>query len=200
MKKIKEIELIAENEEDQLTAMGWVDLPAIEKNFIYFNDEKNNYVFAKVDDEKGIIVSPALIANKRIFRYNPFTNEEYYVYFKEDTIRKLSQDFLIKGNFKNNTEQHEDPVEGIHLIYSWIVENQQDQIITKYGFKNIPNGSWVVMYKIDNDDIKDKIKNGEINGISIEAYLTEKYDTMKSEVTDEIKIDMIRELLKNVKN
>jgi hypothetical protein len=193
-KQIKDVELVVNSDEDLLTAMGFVDYPAIEKSLVYFGDDKTNFTFGKEIKEQGIIVSPALIANKRIFRYNPETNEEYYVYFSEETIRELSQNFLISGNHINTTEQHEKSVEGVHMIYSWIVENQEDQLISKYGFKDIPNGSWAVAYKIDNEDIKQKIKNGEIGGISIEAFLTEKYDKQLSR--DEIKINKIKDLLK----
>jgi len=193
-KQLKEIELIVDCEEDGLSAMGFVDYPAIEKQLVYFGDDRTNFTFGKEVEEQGIIVSPALIADKRIFRFDPETNEEYYVYFTEETIRELSQNFLKSGNHMNNTEQHEREIEGVHLIYSWIVENQDDQLMSKYGFKDIPNGSWAVAYKIENEDIKAKIKSGEIGGISIEAFLTEKYDKHFSK--DEDMIQKIKELLK----
>jgi len=190
VKELKEIELIVDNEEtDLISAMGFVQSPAIRQPLVYFN-EKNNYVFANVDSEKGIIVSPALIPEKRIFRYDPFLNEEYYVYFSRETIEKLSQNFIISGYHNNSTEQHIKPISGVHLIYSWIVENQHDPLITKYGYKQIPNGTWAVMYKINNEDIKEKIKSGEINGLSVEAWITEKYDNRSSnddKLLDEIK-------------
>jgi len=191
-KQLKEIELIMDDE-DGLTGMGFVDFPAIEKQLVYFGDDRTNFTFGKEIEEQGIIVSPALIADKRIFRFDPETNDEYYVYFKENTIRELSQKFLMTENFKNTTEQHDGQIEGVHLIYSWIVENQEDQLMTKYGFKDIPNGSWAVAYKIENEDIKKKIKSGEIGGISIEAFLTEKFDKHLS--TDDIKIQQIKDLL-----
>jgi len=186
---IMEIELVIDDEnKDFLSAMGFVSSPAIEQPLIYFNKEKNNYVFGKViDEEEGIIVSPALIPEKRIYRYDPVTNEEYYVYFSAETIKTLSQNFLISGNHINATEEHMNPIKGVHLIYSWIVENQQDQLMTKYDFRNIPDGTWVVSYKIENEDIKNKIKSGEITGVSIEAWLSEKYDN-KSEKQDDLKL------------
>lgn len=201
MAELKEVELFVNDDNiDMITAMGFVDYPAIEEDIFYFNDNKNNYVFAKpIDKEEGIIVSPALIPEKRIYRFNPYTNEEYNVFFTADTIRKLSQTFLINNNQNNITEQHLNPTNGIYLIYSWIVENQQDPIITKYGFKDIPDGTWVVSYKIFNEDIKAKIKSGEINGISIEAWLSEKFDSHKmdedearlQELVDKIKDELL---------
>lgn len=205
MAKIKEVELIINDEDlDMISAMGFVDMPAIEQDLFYFNSDRNNYVFGKLDEEQGIIVSPALIPEKRIFRYDPISNEEYNVYFSEETISKLSQNFLKSGNHINTTEQHVNPINGVHLIYSWIVANEHDALMTKYGFKNIPAGTWAVSYKIENEDIKEKIKSGEIGGISIEAWLSEKFDkhlhTMIHQVKSwyKDKLEQIKELLKSV--
>jgi hypothetical protein len=196
--KLKEVELIIGDElEDGITAMGFVKYAAIEENLVYFGDEKMNYTFGVEDEEQGIIVSPALIADKRIFRFNPITNEEYNVYFSAETIGQLSQKFFTSNNHKNTTEQHETPVNDIDLIYSWIVQNEHDQIMTKYGFKDITVGSWVVAYKINNEDIKAKIKSGEIRGISIEAFLSENYD--KDFLSDMNIVNEIKALLSEIK-
>jgi hypothetical protein len=196
MKKLEEVELINNDEDDGITAMSFVEFPAIEKQMVYFGENRTNFSFGKEVEEQGIIVSPALIADKRIYRYDPISNEEYYVYFSEQTIRQLSQKFLMSNNFQNNTEQHEEQVEGISLIYSWIVENQDDQLMSKYGFKDVPNGSWAVAYKIDNQAIRDKIKSGEISGLSIEAFLTEKYD--KHNTPEQTQYEQIKEILSNL--
>lgn len=171
MKKLDEIELFIDDiDKDGLTAMGLVKTPAIEKNFYYdknkFRDNKSNYTLASnLDIDSGVIVGPALIPDKRIYRFDETTNEEYLVWFSKDTIKRLSMKFLIDGYQNILTEQHNKQVNDIHLIYSWIVENQYDPIITKYNFKDIPNGTWVLSYKIFNEDIKEKIKSGEIKGL-----------------------------------
>lgn len=198
-KDLKEIELIVDSvDNDMVTAMGFVEMPAIEKDFIYFGENKQNYVMAKVDVEEGIIVSPALIPEKRIYRYNPETNEEFNVFFSRETIRTLSMNFLKLGNQNNATEQHKTEIEGMYMIYSWLVENQHDPIITKYGFKDIPDGTWVVMYKVENEDIKKKIKNGDIKGLSIEAFLSEKFSSENEDEQDRILVEKLKNLLINM--
>ena len=77
---------------------------------------------------------------------------------------------MINGVQNNITEQHENKVDGIKLIYSWMVENRQDQAITKYGY-DVPKGTWMVAYKIFNEDIKEKIKNGTIKGFLLYSYI-----------------------------
>jgi hypothetical protein len=194
---MKEIELVFDEKNIGITAMGFVEMPAIEENGILFNNNKNNVTFAK-EVEENLFVAPAMIANKRIYRYNEFTNEEYFVYFSPETIKKLSQNFII-NNFNNNvTEQHINQVKDVHLVYSWIVENDQDQIITKYGYNNISNGSWIVMYKINNEDIKNKIKNGKIKGLSVEGFFAEKFNYQNTKDLDQIKINKIKNIIKNM--
>ena len=199
-KNLTEIEMVIGNIDDQLVGMGLVQMPAIEEDFVYMKNQNHNYVLSKmVDDEKGILVSPALIPDKRIYRYNELTNEEYYIWWGAETIRKLSEKFLMDGYHVNVTEQHENPVNGVYLIYSWIVENEQDQIITKWGY-DVPVGTWCVAYKVMNEDIRRKIRNGEIRGVSIEAFMTEKYDTLGRDNHDLIEIiNQLKEELGKIK-
>jgi len=97
---LKEIELLIEEGLVGVTAMGFVTFPAIEEDGYYFNNEKNNLTFSK-ETEQGLFIAPAMIAEKRIYRYDPFTNEEYNVYFSAETIKKLSQQFFV-NNQNNN--------------------------------------------------------------------------------------------------
>jgi hypothetical protein len=42
-----------------------------------------------------------------------------------------------------------------------------------YGF-DVPTGTWMVSYKINNKDTWNQIKNGELNGFSITGQFIEK--------------------------
>lgn len=191
---MKEIELIIEDENiEGVNAMGIVSYPAIEKGFYYYSqDQVNKYQYAKVDNEQGIIVSPALIPDKRIIRTDPLSGEQYMVWMSQETIRKISEQFLI-NNYQNNiTYEHENPITGVKLIYSWIVENEWDPIITKYGYSGIPVGTWVVSYKIFNEGLKQDIKEGRLKGISIEGFFTEKFCRYNKE---ESLMDRVKQIL-----
>ena len=45
-----------------------------------------------------MLVSPALIPNKQIFRHDPNTDSDYYVYFSKETVRKASELYLKHNN------------------------------------------------------------------------------------------------------
>ena len=86
-----------------IDAISLVSSPAIEQDFVFFGKEKNNLTFAKIDEEKRMLVSPALIPNKQIFRYDPNTDSDYYVYFSPETVLKASELYLKHNNHHKAT-------------------------------------------------------------------------------------------------
>ena len=175
--KIVELIIQDENQELAIDAISLVTSPAIEQDFVFFGKEKNNLTFAKVDEEKRMLVSPALIPNKQIFRHDPNTDSDYYVYFSKDTVRKASELYLKHNNHHKATYQHQDRVSGVLTVESWIKEGDSDKS-KLYGY-DLPNGTWFVKMKIENDELWQKIKAGELKGLSIEGYFTNKFEQMQ---------------------
>ncbi len=199
-KKTSIVELVISDENEALTidAISLVTSPAIEQDFVYFSKEKNNLTFAKVDEEKRELISPALIPLKSIFRYDPNTDSEYYVYFSKETVKKASQLYLKHNNHHKATEQHTDRVSGVLTVESWIKEGEQDKS-NLYGF-DLPIGTWFVKMKIENDEVWNKIKDGTLKGLSIEGYFTNKFEQMnKKEFTTEEVKTALKELLSKKK-
>ena len=75
-----------------IDAISIVEKPAIEENFIALSEEKQVQL-AEVDKEKKILMGAALIPNKNIYRRNG--DDEYYIYFSEDTVRKAAELFFF---------------------------------------------------------------------------------------------------------
>lgn len=205
MKETKIVELVIEDDNQELAidAISLVTAPAIEQDFVFFGKEKNNLTFAKVDEEKRMLVSPALIPNKQIFRYDPNTDSDYYVYFSPETVRKASELYLKHNNHHKATYQHQDRVSGVLTVESWIKEGDMDKS-KMYGF-DLPNGTWFVKMRIDNDDLWSKIKEGELKGLSIEGYFTNKFEQMQEKKPTDAEIlsalnEIIRESQKSNKN
>ena len=117
-KYTKIVELVIGDDALDMTidAISLVTNPAIEQDFVYFNSKKNNLTFAKEDEDKRIIVSPALIPNKQIFRYDADSDQEYYVYFSTETVKKASELYLKYNNHHSATIEHEKEVQGIYTI------------------------------------------------------------------------------------
>ena len=197
MKEPRIVELVIADDSQELAidAISLVESPAIEQDFVFFGKEKNNLTFAKVDEEKRMLVSPALIPNKQIFRYDPNTESEYYVYFSPETVRKASELYLKHNNHHKATYEHQDRVSGVLTVESWIKEGDMDKS-KMYGY-DLPNGTWFVKMKINNDDLWQKIKAGELKGLSIEGYFTDKMEKMSErKPTDEEILSALNEIIK----
>ena len=181
--KITELVIDEENEALAIDAISLVTSPAIEVDFVFFGKEKNNLTFAKVDEEKRELIAPALIPNKQIYRYDANTDSDYYVYFSKDTVKKAAYSYLKHNNHHKATYQHEQRVAGVLTVESWIKEGDSDKS-TLYNF-DLPNGTWFVKMKIENDDLWQKIREGELKGLSIEGYFVDKLEKMTKTYTDE---------------
>ena len=196
-KPTKIVELVISDESQEMTidAISLVTSPAIEQDFVFFGKEKNNLTLAKIDEEKRMLVSPALIPNKNIFRYDPNTDSDYYVYFSKETVRQASELYLKHNNHHKATYQHEENVSGVLTIESWIKEGDMDKS-KLYGF-DLPDGTWFVKMKIENDEMWSKIKDGELKGLSIEGYFINKMEKMgKQQFSNEDILEALSELIK----
>ena len=182
---MKIIELVLNEDELNagIDAVSVVEAPAIESDFIAL--KKHQVELKTINEEKRILMGAALIPKKQIYRRNEKTNEEFYIYFSKDTIRKASQLFLKKANQSNATLEHNQKIDGMTVVESWIVEDTKKDKSALYEF-NVPEGTWMISMKVDNDEVWEKVKSGEIKGFSIEGYFAEKVEMSKKENEKEI--------------
>jgi hypothetical protein len=191
---MKIIELIISNDEDGIEAISLVDRPAIESNFITLAKEYEMNL-AEVDIEKKILMGPALIPNKMIFRKDG--ESKYQVYFSEKTVEQASQMYLQNGNQSNATLQHKNKIVGMSLVESWIITDPEMDKSKSYGF-NLPKGTWMVSMKANNQEIWAKAKSGEIKGFSIEGYFADKLSLeLLPDIKDEELVSQILNILEN---
>jgi hypothetical protein len=191
------VELVIDEDSQELAidAISLVSAPAIEENWVFFGKEKNNLTFAKVDEEKRMLISPALIPDKQIFRHDPNTDTDYYVYFSKSTVRKASELYLKNNNHHKATQEHSERVSGVLTVESWIIEDPKMDKSTLYGF-SLPKGTWMVMMRIDNEELWKEIKAGNLKGLSIEGYFTDRMERMSEKTpTDEEILEALKEII-----
>jgi hypothetical protein len=182
MEEIKVIELIIdeENEISGIDAISIVDDPAIQEDFIMLSSQEVK--LAEVDQEKKILMGPALIPNKKIYRRSG--DDEYYIYFSEDTVRKASELFLTKGYQNNATLEHDGDLEGLSVVESWIIDDTNQDKSRKYGF-DLPNGTWMVSMKVYDDSVwSDYVKTGKVKGFSIEGHFADAMERPKEQLPE----------------
>jgi len=192
--RIVELIIDEKDENSGIEAISIVHTGAIESDFIALNKEQ--IMLAEVDKEKRLLMGAALIPNKQIYRKNDKTGDEYYIYFSKDTVRKASELFFKRSNHQNATYEHKQPIKGTTIVESWIVEGEQDKS-RHYGL-NVPEGTWMVSMKIDDDKLYEKAKSGEVKGFSIEGYFADRYDMSKDDSFEDLQKQMIVEELKEL--
>jgi hypothetical protein len=190
MERIIELIIDEENEFSGIEAISVVENPAIEEDFIALKEHKE-VKLAEVDKEKRILMGAALIPNKKIYRNSG--DEEYYIFFSEDTVRKASELFLMKGNQNNSTLEHQVELEGMSVVESWIIEDETKDKSRKYNF-SLPIGTWMVSVKVNNDDVWEQVKAGDVKGFSIEGYFADKMERPRESVRGDYSKDDIGEL------
>jgi hypothetical protein len=133
------------------------------------------------------------VPNKQIYRRNK--DKEFYIYFSEDTVRKASELFLMRSNQNNATYEHERKMlDGMSVVESWIIEDEKTDKSRLYNF-NLPKGTWMISMKVNNDDVWQKVKDGEVKGFSIEGHFVDKYEmSLQQNEEDEI-IAFLKEIL-----
>ena len=173
------VELILdENSVEGIEAISIVENPAIEEDFIALKNEEVQ--LAQID--KQLLVGALLIPNKPIYRRKG--EDEYYIYFSKDTIRKAAEMYLMKGNQNNSTLEHQHSLNGLTLVESWLVEDETHDKSRKYGL-NVPVGTWMGVVKVNNDEVwNDYVKTGKVKGFSIEGYFIDKMERPKEPIND----------------
>ena len=196
---MKIIELILDEEDFEagVEAISIVESPAIESDFVALKNQEIK--LAEVDKEKKILMGALLIPNKPIYRNGG--EGEYYIYFSKDTIVKASQMFLQNGNQSNSTLEHNQALNGLTLVESWLIEDKVHDKSVKYGM-DLPLGTWMGSVKVNNEDVwNEYVKTNKVKGFSIEGYFADKMETPKDKTLgdlmseDDILLNKIKDIL-----
>lgn len=163
-------------------AISLVDEPAIEVNYVHLKkDDKAKKVVFLEDEakEKHMVVGPVLIPDMPIYRNQD--GEEFYIQFSKESVERLAYNYIKQGyNMTSFTAQHQYPVNEVYIVESWLKTTENDKS-NDLGF-DCPIGTWFVGAKVNNLDVWEDIKDGKMNGFSVEAFVS----------LDELKLNKIK--------
>ena len=174
-----------EADETRVEKVSFVDSPAIQRGWMAFNKQQR----FKVQSEDRRIVSGALmVAGLPIYRRDE--SGEYYVSFTASAIQSIVYKFMKENRTKEVNEMHETDVDGVFLFESFIVDSTRG-IRTPDGFDELPDGSWFGSFKVENDEIWKKVKDGTYTGFSVEGLFAE---DMEKNIDERVLAEVIRVL------
>jgi hypothetical protein len=146
---------------------------AVETKLSKFADELNKPVFF-ANQEKRIIYSVAMRPNKQIFRKD-INGEAGYITFDAEEVEKMQQSYFKsnnKGLAKMSLNHSDESIMDVYPIESWIVLNPELDKSKTLLMEDVQASDLILGFKIENDEVWEKfIKTGEVDGISLEAFL-----------------------------
>lgn len=157
-------------EDGDLYGISIVQSPANGYQFVAMSSDKKELI-KLADKKKQILTGVVLVPEQLIYREfedgTPFNLK-----FSEDTILKLSQDFLRKGYQLNSTFDHVGGyLDGIAVVEQWIIEDPNNDKANALGFKDLPKGTWMCTMKLSNELWSQYIETGKASGFSIDSFL-----------------------------
>ena len=191
-KKIKKYKVGIDSE---TYAISMVESPAIESDFVALSKEEEKRVFLE-SEERHMVYGAALIPDKDIYRNNG--EQEFYISFTKESIEKMSQDFM--KNYRQNevTLDHDEMANDITITESWLVEDPYKDKANALGI-NVPKGSWMIGMKVNQIDVWDRVKSGELKGFSVESMISlEDFSKQNTNNMNIVTNDMFWDKLKNI--
>lgn len=151
------------------SALSWAEskIKSIER------EKMSNQNFSVDNEEQQIVLGPAMIPNQKIFRKGQ-DGQPYYVFFSPETIKMIAGKYMKNKYTDNNDQMHDGKaVKDVYVLESWIKEDMEYDKGNKFGYNDLPVGTWFVSMKVNNPEIWKKIKNGVLNGFSVSGYFEE---------------------------
>ena len=176
--------------------LGWGGTTGIEWAQRKLDSIRNNMSKQKfqTDEEKRIVFGPAMIPDLKIYRKDMFGNP-YYVFFSAETIKMIAEKYMRNKYIDNNDTNHNGKAASdVYVIESWIKEDENDKS-TKYGYGDLPVGTWFVSMKVRNDEVWEKVKKGELRGFSVSGY----FEEIAQFAREQMFLQQVAEILKDVK-
>lgn len=149
---------------DGVQIMSIVNNPAIQIGFLKFNNDVIKQKFS-YDEDKRIITGAAMVPELPIYRV--VDGFECYVKFSADTIKQLAEKFMLEGRTLSVNIEHCLPTNACVITETYFINHERN--IVPEEFKDLPDGTWMISMKVNDDAIWDAIKTNGLNGFSIEG-------------------------------
>lgn len=168
MRKYKGLPLFEVLFNDDESVFNWVSFvtePAILEHFVQLSKNSECDVHLSIDEEKRIVSGPALIPDLPIYRDQG--GRKFYITWTADTIKQMAVNFFEHSRQNAGNVEHQVPVNGITYFESYIIDKERG--ICPKEFEDLPNGTWMLSAKVNNDEVWEMVKDGTLTGFSIDA-------------------------------
>ena len=167
-----------------MSCISIVDEPAMEKEMMVFEKQKKPIMFSIQDELQHKITSVVIRCNYPIYRVDEF-GKEYYIRFNREVIDQLAEKYSKDGLLNRVSVQHNGELLSDIVMTEMYIKNTEKGI-NPVGFEDIEDFSLFATFKINNEDVWNRIVNGEFGGLSMEVMLDVKPtdEFVEEETTD----------------
>jgi len=184
-KELPLYQAIIQDEIDGFDLISIVKNPAVEINFLKFDENKPTQYFS-IDVDKQIVTGVIMLADTPIYRNNLFYGE-HYVMFSADTIAQGVEKYFSQNKTNLMSLNHNNDMIDAVMVESYVYNSKRGITPTEF---DVPNGTWMGSFKILDKVVWNKIKNGaNLNGFSIEGIFSQIPDE------DATELAILKELL-----
>jgi hypothetical protein len=171
--------------ENGLNILSMVETPAIEINYIKMEEEINHIKMEVLDEEKNIVIAPALVPDMLIPRVHK--GIKYYISFDKETIEQSLVKMSAEQKDQNVDINHSEKlINGAIVMEKFITH--PNRVTQVKNFENLPIGTLFFTAKVIDEKLMSDIKAGKINGWSIDGFYDLEIEEDVELTEDEIKI------------
>ena len=160
--------IVGDDVETGMLTISLVDAPAVEVDFLYFDEEKKPLSFAVENEEERKVLGVVMTADSPIYRRDS-SGYEYYIVYDRQTIEKMAEKYIRQNRANNVDLDHSFELEeGIYLNEFFIKDTAKG--INPTGFEEVNDGSLFAIFHVVNDTVWNAIKEGTFKGFSLSGY------------------------------
>lgn len=180
-----------ELKEQGIQNIALVESPAMLTEWLMFSEQKPTELKLAFNEEQKIITAPVIVADLPIYRkvIENGIEKEFYVVYKKETNMQILQKYMLDGNQKKIKLTHDtsELSKGV-FVFEVFMSDESRGIQQPKGF-DLPDGTIFCSMKINNPDLWNRAKKGEVKGISLEGFfdLHEEVTLTDSEIESMIK-------------
>lgn len=188
------------DEECGVYCVSLVTNPATEVDFVAFDADKPIQKFAVDNGVEHLVSGVIMLCDTPIYRRTA-SNFEYYITYNRETLKLMAEKMIKDGVGSRVNIQHQNgtDVNGVNLMELYLIDKEKG--ICPTYFQDVPDGSLIGTYKVNNPDVWAMIENGDVLSFSLEGLfaIEETFNkNNKSNSNTFMKIEKIKEALRKI--